>query len=312
MGIPELSIDQREITLSNHSGGFFYLALYGSGAPFFTKDAFQDVYRQLKSNVQQGDKVLLKGADGVTIEYDIEVGKILEADDPDLEYVTMKPYLNYTSPLLLIEGVYSHEAAYCGMRVYHILILRNKHTKEPIETEILPSIDTVFTRFKRHLEVWESSKTCLELQATLDRMEFPANFKIDKIVVFAYRISQTSEDWLHPLANIAERRVSYQHGTYGIVTHEDPEGFLLIDDTTLVISIMPNVPVKETVAHIAQPAMIVWDADDGKKTLCTDPTSSRVKDFLKGSYSKTEFPHDPDNFKSVSIYTKLSSPHFTR
>lgn len=139
-------------------------------------------------------------------------------------------------------------------------------------------------------------------------MAFPANFKIDKIIAFACgRIAQTLEDRSSPWADIIKRRVSHQHRLiwtrkalskwigvrgiqrftqdpayttidsellkmHGITTIHDPKGFLMIDNPTLVISMAPNMLVKEIIAHIAQPAMIVWDIDNeenifGKKTL---------------------------------------------
>lgn len=63
-------------------------ALYDAGAPFFTKDMFRDVHQRLKGNLQRGDKVSVIGADGVAVEFDIEVGRVLETDNPDLEYIT--------------------------------------------------------------------------------------------------------------------------------------------------------------------------------------------------------------------------------
>jgi hypothetical protein len=47
-------------------------------------------------------------------------------------------------------------------------------------------------------------------------------------------------------------------GSAGITVLDDPEAFLEIDDTTLVLSIAPNVPVKQIVTEIARPAAIVW------------------------------------------------------
>ncbi|EGD95081.1 hypothetical protein TESG_02574 [Trichophyton tonsurans CBS 112818] len=162
-------------------------------------------------------------------------------------------------------------------------------------------------------------------------MAFPTDFKIDEIVAFACgRIAQTLEDRLSPWTDIVERRVSYQHGLictirkalskwmgargiqcfaqdpayttidyellkmHAITTIDDPEGFLMIDDTTLVISMAPNIPVKGIIANTAQPAMIYRS-----NILATQ--------FLDSSYSRTEFPHDPDNFKDVAMYTKLGS-----
>lgn len=47
---------------------------------------------------------------------------------------------------------------------------------------------------------------------------------------------------------------------YGIATIlENPEGFLEVDDSTVVLSFSPNVPVRQIVVDIAKPAVMIWD-----------------------------------------------------
>lgn len=47
---------------------------------------------------------------------------------------------------------------------------------------------------------------------------------------------------------------------YAIATIIDnPEGFLEVDDSTLVLSFSPNVPVRQVVVDIAKPAVVIWD-----------------------------------------------------
>lgn len=45
----------------------------------------------------------------------------------------------------------------------------------------------------------------------------------------------------------------------GIHVLEDPHGFLEVDESTVVISISPYVPVRQIVADIARPAIMVWN-----------------------------------------------------
>lgn len=47
-------------------------------------------------------------------------------------------------------------------------------------------------------------------------------------------------------------------GEVGITVLDDPRGFLEVDDNSVVISISPNIPVKQIVADIARPAVIIW------------------------------------------------------
>lgn len=45
----------------------------------------------------------------------------------------------------------------------------------------------------------------------------------------------------------------------GLIPVDDPKGFLEIDANTLVISIHPNVPVRQIVADVQWPAAMIWN-----------------------------------------------------
>ncbi|KAI1118306.1 hypothetical protein F5Y14DRAFT_447182 [Nemania sp. NC0429] len=85
----------------------------------------------------------------------------------------------------------------------------------------------------------------------------------------------------------------------GIRVLKDPHGFLEIDDQTIVVSISPDVPVKQIVTDIARPVALVWLPDTDKEHVkkgsrSTDPSSKRVKDMLETEYVDLGFPHsDP-------------------
>lgn len=46
---------------------------------------------------------------------------------------------------------------------------------------------------------------------------------------------------------------------FNIEVLEDPDALLEVDDSSIVYSKSPNIPVKEIVADIAQPAVLIWD-----------------------------------------------------
>jgi hypothetical protein len=48
-------------------------------------------------------------------------------------------------------------------------------------------------------------------------------------------------------------------GNAGITVLRDPRAFLEVDDQTLVISFAPNIPVRQIIADIARPALMIWD-----------------------------------------------------
>jgi len=58
-----------------------------------------------------------------------------------------------------------------------------------------------------------------------------------------------------PLYTTSDKTVLKNHS---ITILDDPRGFLEVDESTIVISIAPNVPVKEIITDIARPVMMIW------------------------------------------------------
>jgi len=48
----------------------------------------------------------------------------------------------------------------------------------------------------------------------------------------------------------------------GITILDDPQGFLEVDDSTAVLSFGANIPLRQVIADIARPAMMVWDRNE--------------------------------------------------
>lgn len=53
----------------------------------------------------------------------------------------------------------------------------------------------------------------------------------------------------------------------GINILENPEGFLEVDDSSVVFSCSPNVPVKQIVSEVSRPAIMIWNRIESE-----DPT----------------------------------------
>lgn len=47
-------------------------------------------------------------------------------------------------------------------------------------------------------------------------------------------------------------------GSYGISVLHDPNGVIEVDDSTLVVSCAPNIPIRQIVMDMAQPAIMIW------------------------------------------------------
>jgi hypothetical protein len=62
-------------------------SLFDVGIPFYTKEVIQDVFQQLEKFGEKGQKVWVRGLDGVMVGFDIESGLTLQAGQPDLEFI---------------------------------------------------------------------------------------------------------------------------------------------------------------------------------------------------------------------------------
>jgi hypothetical protein len=59
-----------------------------------------------------------------------------------------------------------------------------------------------------------------------------------------------------PLYTEVDRKVLEKEG---VAVVDDPEGFLKVDEKTAVVCVYPNVPIRQIIADIARPAVIIWD-----------------------------------------------------
>lgn len=122
-----------------------------------------------------------------------------------------------------------------------------------------------------------------------------------------------------PAYDTADRTVLAMEG---ISVLEDPYGFLAVDETSVVISVAPSVPVRQIVADIARPAAMIWgrivdDAGNARSSSplvddmggWSDPASSRVKQMVESDYAEFDFPRDPHNFgtvEGVALYVRTA------
>ncbi|KAL4954412.1 hypothetical protein BDW69DRAFT_163215 [Aspergillus filifer] len=90
----------------------------------------------------------------------------------------------------------------------------------------------------------------------------------------------------------------------GIQVVEDPEGFLRMDDQSLVFCCAPNICNKQIIADIARPAILILDTvrEDDPEYPVTDPHSPRVHEMIVNDYDGYPFPVDDDNFTRMTIY----------
>lgn len=212
---------------------------------------------------------------------------------------------------------------------------------------------TLKTRWDRSQRVWLQSPGCRELIAILERSSLP---KINNIVCFGLgNIDRAGDDWFklrattqHAAALTMARVLGKRYGKdtlpvllqdpyynpiektlltnlgFEIVGGHGALGFTLVDDASLVFTVAPDVPVRQIIADIATPAVMIWNTvkpaetalkegelvekgiEDENKWISpwfTDHDSPRTRKLVEG-YKELEFPGDDEYLSDLKIYIR--------
>lgn len=174
--------------------------------------------------------------------------------------------------------------AYCSIRVTaHMAVLNDR-------VEPLPSLELVRAMWNRHRQAWEASESCRHLREILRGIAMTG--KVSRLVGFAlgditaedlegrapvrsamqHAFLLTLQDILRERQHVSQLPCYAQDIAYnetdktilaesGCTVLDDPQGFVEVDDESVVVSLYPNCPVKEIIHDLAKPAVIIWDAE---------------------------------------------------
>ena len=285
---------------------------------------------------------------------------------------SLAPFIHYSAigHLLKKSRQESPEGVYLPLSVYHRWV--NTETGEPLSHYRVSAeapYEQLLEGFRRERARWEGSGACNQLRQTLASAGVQ---QVDKIIGFAcstmYRYGQFSyicamqhalllslRDFFTPSATNAQaprcivQDPSYQAADREILEGEgmsivdDPWGFLEVDETSVVFSCGPDVPVQDIVANIARPAVMIWDDRFGAsykpfeeqlqeeitwqvtpgcrygayRSLLTwaadllraDPISPRSEKMIRDHYTRFDFPKFPEDAAygfadGVAIYVR--------
>lgn len=173
-----------------------------------------------------------------------------------------------------------------SLQVYHISKELISGTKELVKDPTLPGRDGLNSYFKEQIRAWKKSEMCKRVVQILDSSV--AGHDIEKIVAvalagiakddrhrsaFQHAFVLTLREWLRarqksiccyaqdPGYKDVDKVVLEEHG---IEVIDDPRAWLEVDERSILFSCAPNVPVKEIVADIARPAVVIWERVDAK------------------------------------------------
>ncbi|KAJ5121427.1 uncharacterized protein N7515_009388 [Penicillium bovifimosum] len=303
--------------------------LYDSGVPFFTKDAIREIWEQMQRQLGQGDKVVVKDVTGAKLGCEVKLGKT--DHELALSYrcaSQLKREIDYDWDEQVLDSVYA------PILVSHHLceLDSTSETKEIIPNTPIGEKGAVALDFQEKRKKWEESSTCKKFFETL--ASSAGSHEIKKIIGFAcgslslpnnshsateHALLVSVRDWLKsrdgdkeaacyvqdPMNTSVDREVLAEVGFEVI---DDPRGWLEVDEKSFVISIAPNVPVKEIIADIARPAVVIWfrvKAESNDEGGDTDPDSSRVRAMME-EYELFELEPYDDLAENVVVYIRKS------
>ncbi|KAL2817474.1 hypothetical protein BDW59DRAFT_132000 [Aspergillus cavernicola] len=311
---------------------------YNTEKLFFPRDSIKAIYQQLQRPLKKGDEIFVKGLDGVNIAFLVRTGDSYCYDGE--EYTIGEPFIRYISYESLKATMESslelQHLAYCNLQIQHYVTSHHQGPGEPMANIVLKSLSEVEHLFSTCLRVWEVSEVWAQIKTAVSSANTASI--IGKIIGLACGTMSYPDDipyysynsvFQHALL-VATRRFLQERfnceiacavqdpaytdidksvlRSYGIKVLEDPEGFLEIDEASLVFSCAPNLPVKQIVLDMTRPALLIWDTvhdEDGKLDgyLEADPDSSRVIQIMSRSYETGEFPQN-EHFGDMAIYVR--------
>jgi len=62
-------------------------SVFDAGVPFYTKDAIREVCQQIEKSGRKGEKISVRGLDGVPIQFSVHTGDVSSLDESDTESV---------------------------------------------------------------------------------------------------------------------------------------------------------------------------------------------------------------------------------
>lgn len=179
--------------------------------------------------------------------------------------------------------------AYSVIRISHYVEWRNRITKEVLKPSLPNSLIDTWHNFLKTQQLWKESAPYKQLESILERRIPP---RTDAVVAFAlgsisrpnrnnqasmfqYALTLSVRDIVEmsngsqkvrcisqdPIYNTVDKSVLSESG---ITVLKNPQAFLEISNSSVVVSCSPDIPVKQIVADLARPAVMIWNPVSGK------------------------------------------------
>ncbi|KAL4795784.1 hypothetical protein BDV19DRAFT_388810 [Aspergillus venezuelensis] len=317
--------------------------LYAAGRPLYPREVLQHVRDQLRKPLSNGDLIYVKVFDGSVYEYPVQTGNTKwrpdygsEDEDKVVEWVLTTPRIYYTALEHLKRNLkWSLSRAYCSVGVAHEMVRKDQEPDPPSD------FDAGLRFFNDALQSWKEGHAWKELLATLQSL--PLRTNLHKVIGMACgdftgkkstpscRRSAVQHALLLTIRNALQgsdiesadvacyaQDPAYTETDQSVLEHsgiqvvQDPEGYLQMDDYSLVFCCAPNICNKQIIADIARPAIMILDTvrNDDPEFSVTDPHSPRVHEMIVNDYDSYPFPVDDDNFTRMTMYVSKEALDF--
>ncbi|KAF3384982.1 5'-AMP-activated protein kinase subunit gamma [Penicillium rolfsii] len=242
--------------------------LYEAGYPFFSKERIRFVHEQCQRKPRCGEMIYVKDITGALVEVECQTGDVkgkeIDKDVAETFQTYLQDWRETEVAKKLIQSLTAHAATHSISKIVGL------------------ALGAMSYQYDSRPRCYIQHALLLTLRKWLVERE-----KTEDVVCHAQDPGYRSVD----------REILHEHG---IEVINDPQAWLEIDDKSLVFSVSPNVPVKEIVADIARPAIVIWERvgfmDGDQKGKITDPDSPRVRAMME-QYELFDFgAEDDDNF----------------
>ncbi|RAL13433.1 uncharacterized protein BO97DRAFT_413415 [Aspergillus homomorphus CBS 101889] len=256
------------------------------GEPFFTKEFLREMQAQLARPLQSGERYTSIGVDGTPVEFEPAFGQV--SNHMEFQYVNGPVRLVYVPWNILITQACSESslnpASYCRVLPMHVKQYLYPGTGEIMQ---LPPInpEIILDLLEEAINDWETSNAWTTVKETLIAVR--SRHTIDNLVAFSCGsiFGEFAAGIQHAMLllimnlfgvgggdGLCEELLacSVQDPNYkewdketlmalDMKVVDDPQGFLDVEDESIVFTCASDVPVKEIVLEIARPAIIIWE-----------------------------------------------------
>ncbi|KAI1453900.1 hypothetical protein F4805DRAFT_352954 [Annulohypoxylon moriforme] len=318
-------------------------SIYDADTLFFTKEVIRKVGDELQifqKEEAKGREITLRGVDGT--DYKVSVAapshntpapknQHLGGSTWMISYHSIRTLTSYEYQKFMFMFMFNPQTAYLPMQILSFTkVIENPFEYE--EKRPMSSTDDLRLAFQEVERQWRTSEYHERLQAALTMLETP--LVLDKVVALALGhivagshindrsiIQHALVSSLHStlrrrgILTAASKRYVQEPGytqkdrdvlsSEGFTILNDPQAFITLDESSILVSICPDPPVEDIVVDICRPGIILWD-DVRKSHPLSRRDSPRVVKMIKEEYYEVEFPYH-ESLGNLAMYIRKAA-----